>query len=56
MLFLESIFRFDFGVTIVDDIQQAINDLLYFITSKPGADPDDESSYFRHKLVSLYVE
>jgi len=48
VLFFEIIFGFNFWVAVLEDIEKAGNNLLYFVLGELGANPDDETGYFGH--------
>jgi len=52
----EIVFGFHFGITVLEDIEKAGNDFLNFVFGELGADPDDETGYFRHGGLPLFQE
>lgn len=50
MFFLEIVFWFYIGITVLDYIYQAIDNLFYFTFCELGTYPDDETGYFGHMV------
>jgi hypothetical protein len=55
VLLFEIVFWLNFGITVLEDINEAGNDVFYFTLGEFRADPDDETGYLGHKgLPPLY--
>jgi hypothetical protein len=48
VLLFEIVFGFNIWIAVFEDIEQAGNNLLYFVLGKLGANPDDEAGNSAH--------
>jgi len=55
VLLFEIVFWFNFWIAVFENIEQAGNNLLYFVLGELEANPDDEANYSRHKKLPPVV-
>jgi len=48
VLLFEIVSGFNFWIAVLENIEKAANNLLYFVFGELGANPDDEAGYSRH--------